>query len=218
MRTDNLKNNKSNVRDPRGESLDQRILRLQSIYDTDITTGGKPERDPDVIVGGRLNPRQYKQMMNYLTREKKKSNTEDRREPNKDKPIPKTPTKFAKSAKDIKDEFEVIEIPMLMKEFEEFILENPSKNFQDFLKNLNGEVKDLIYGINKEISKIEKESNNDYEVFMKKKEKYCSEKIKVLLFDKIFIIKFALCDSIIFPNEIFDILGIFLYKFTNLNQ
>ena len=30
MRTDNLKNNKSNVRDPRGESLDQRILRLQS--------------------------------------------------------------------------------------------------------------------------------------------------------------------------------------------
>ena len=41
---------------------------------------------------------------------------------------------------------------------------------------------------------------------------------KGLLFDRIFIIKFALCDSIIFPNEIFDILGIFLYKFTNLNQ
>ena len=135
MRTDNLKNNKSNVRDPRGESLDQRILRLQSLYDTDITTGAEPaRRDPDAIVGGRLNPRQYKQMMNYLTREKKKQNTDERREPNKDKPIPKTPTKFAKSQKDIKDEFEVIEIPMLMKEFEEFILENPSKNFQDFLK------------------------------------------------------------------------------------
>ena len=45
--------------------------------------------------------------------------------------------------------------------------------------------KSAIRDYYKEIKKIEKESNNDYEVFMKKKEKYCSEKIKVLLFDKI---------------------------------
>ena len=30
------------------------------------------------------------------------------------------------------------------------------KNFQDFIKNLNSAVKDLKYGINKEIGKIQK--------------------------------------------------------------
>ena len=29
------------------------------------------------------------------------------------------------------------------------------KNFQDFMKNLNGAVKDLKYGVNKEINKID---------------------------------------------------------------
>lgn len=41
---------------------------------------------------------------------------------------------------------------------------------------------------------------------------------KGLLFDRILNIKFALCDSKLFPYEIFDILGILLYKLTNLNQ
>ena len=49
----------------------------------------------------------------------------------------------------------------------------------------NNNKKSAIRDYHKEIKKIEKESNNDYEVFMKKKEKYCSEKIKILLFDKI---------------------------------
>ena len=35
------------------------------------------------------------------------------------------------------------------------ISSNDKKNFQDFMKNLNGAVKDLKYGINKEISKID---------------------------------------------------------------
>ncbi len=38
---------------------------------------------------------------------------------------------------------------------------------------------------NKEIKKIEKECLDDYETFMKKKEKYCSIQIKTILFDKI---------------------------------
>ena len=37
----------------------------------------------------------------------------------------------------------------------------------------------------KEIESMEKEYKNDYELFMKKKEKYCSTKVKLLLFDKI---------------------------------
>ena len=45
--------------------------------------------------------------------------------------------------------------------------------------------KSAIRDYYKEIKKIEKESNNDYEIFMKRKEKYCSDKIKILLFDKI---------------------------------
>ena len=37
---------------------------------------------------------------------------------------------------------------------------------------------------NKDIGEMEKE-NTDLEIFMKKKEKYCSAKVKVLLFDKV---------------------------------
>ena len=37
----------------------------------------------------------------------------------------------------------------------------------------------------KEINKIEKDCLDDYENFMKKKEKYCSTQVKKLLFDKI---------------------------------
>lgn len=36
----------------------------------------------------------------------------------------------------------------------------------------------------KEIDELEK-ANGDLEIFMKKKEKYCSAKVKVLLFDKV---------------------------------
>ena len=32
---------------------------------------------------------------------------------------------------------------------------------------------------------MEKESKDDYELYMKKREKYCSTKIKTILFDKI---------------------------------
>ena len=38
---------------------------------------------------------------------------------------------------------------------------------------------------NKEIKKMEKDCLDDYETFMKKKEKYCSVQIKTILFDKI---------------------------------
>ena len=119
--------------DPKMNDLGKRLLRLTDIYDSSVSQEPKTV-DQGAVKKNKLNPRQYKQMMDYLTKPKEKSNTDERREQEKKKPIPKTPTKFAKSKEDIKEEFEVIEIPILMKEFEQFLLNNPSKTFQDFLK------------------------------------------------------------------------------------
>ncbi len=126
--------------DPKMNDLGKRILRLTDLYDSSVSQdAGITDKESKTVDAGavkknKLNPRQYKQMMDYLTKPKEKSNTDERREPKKKKPIPKTPTKFAKSKEDLKEEFEVIEIPILMKEFEQFLLDNPSKTFQDFLK------------------------------------------------------------------------------------
>ena len=48
-------------------------------------------------------------------------------------------------------------------------------------RNKNGAIKEY----NKDIEKMEKELSYDYENYMKKKEKYCSAKVKTILFDKI---------------------------------
>ena len=45
--------------------------------------------------------------------------------------------------------------------------------------------KQAIKEYKKELDKMEKESKDDYELYMKKREKYCSAKIKTILFDKI---------------------------------
>ena len=90
-----------------------------------------------------LNPREYKQMMNYLTRPKNnkreflKDSIEPQRVPLKKNSGSKVPPKFAKSEEDIKEEFETFEIPMIMKEYENFLLENPGKSFRDFLREQN---------------------------------------------------------------------------------
>ena len=44
--------------------------------------------------------------------------------------------------------------------------------------------KQAIKEYKKELEKMEKESKDDYELYMKKREKYCSAKIKTILFDK----------------------------------
>ena len=87
-----------------------------------------------------LNPREYKQMMNYLTRAKKeipKDSIEPQRAPFKKKSDRKVPPKFAKSKEDIKEEFELFEVPMIMKEFENWSLDNPGKSFRDYLREQN---------------------------------------------------------------------------------
>ena len=37
----------------------------------------------------------------------------------------------------------------------------------------------------KDLQKLERDEGHDFETFMKKKEKLCSSKIKILLFDKV---------------------------------
>ena len=111
-------------------NLGNRIINISETYD-DVPSSV----DNEPRKSGKLNPRQYKQMMNFLVRDKRKDSIDERRVPLKKKSDTKVMPKIAKSKDDIGDEFEVIEIPIIMKEFEQYLLNNPSKDFQDFLKD-----------------------------------------------------------------------------------
>ena len=110
------------------KDLGQQIVELSNKYDEPGSMVNEP------IKNNKLNPRQYKQMINYLVRNKNKDSIDERRVPLKKKSDTKVPPKIAKSKEDMEEEFEVIEIPILMKEFEIFKNNNPGKNFEDFLK------------------------------------------------------------------------------------
>ncbi len=110
--------------------LGNRIVNISETYD-DVPSSV----DNEPRKSGKLNPRQYKQMMNFLVRDKRKDSIDERRVPLKKKSDTKVMPKIAKSDDDLKDEFDVIEIPIIMKEFEQYLLNNPSKDFQDFLKD-----------------------------------------------------------------------------------
>ena len=110
------------------KDLGQQIVELSNKYDEPGSMVNEP------IKNNKLNPRQYKQMMNYLVRNKNKDSIDERRVPLKKKSDTKVPPKIAKSKEDLEEEFEVIEVPILMKEFEIFKNNNPGKNFEDFLK------------------------------------------------------------------------------------
>ena len=110
------------------KDLGQQIVELSNKYDEPRSMVNEP------IKNNKLNPRQYKQMMNYLVRNKNKDSIDERRVPLKKKSDTKVPPKIAKSKEDMEEEFEVIEIPIVMKEFEIFKNNNPGKNFEDFLK------------------------------------------------------------------------------------
>ena len=47
------------------------------------------------------------------------------------------------------------ELDTFVYNYRNIISDNDKKNFQDFIKNLNGAVKDLKYGVNKEINKLD---------------------------------------------------------------
>ena len=110
------------------KDLGQQIVELSNKYDEPGSMVNEP------IKNNKLNPRQYKQMINYLVRNKNKDSIDERRVPLKKKSDTKVPPKIAKSKEDLEDEFEVIEVPILMREYELFLENNPGKNFKDFLK------------------------------------------------------------------------------------
>jgi hypothetical protein len=86
------------------EDMTDRLVRLTKLYD-----------DNSPVVS---DPRSMEQTL------------EDFKSPVKKKP----PTKVVKSKKDLGEEFKVIEIPIIMKEYEEWIKNNPGKEFREFLK------------------------------------------------------------------------------------
>ena len=52
-------------------------------------------------------------------------------------------------------EFFTAELDTFIHNYRDIVSEQDRKNFQEFIKNLNGAVKDLKYGVNKEINKID---------------------------------------------------------------
>jgi len=86
------------------EDMTDRLVRLTKLYD-----------DDSPVVN---DPRSMEQEL------------EDFKAPVKKKPN----TKVVKSKKDLEEDFKVIEIPIIMKEFEEWIKNNPGKEFREFLK------------------------------------------------------------------------------------
>jgi hypothetical protein len=86
------------------EDMTDRLVRLTKLYD---------DNSPAVN-----DPRSMEQEL------------EDFKAPVKKKP----PTKVVKSKKDLEEDFKVIEIPIIMKEYEEWIKNNPGKEFREFLK------------------------------------------------------------------------------------
>jgi len=125
--------------DPSSDDLGKRLLSTISLYDEPRSMDqGQPKQKKQP---GKLNPKEYKQMMNYLTRSKndkkeiQKDSIEPQRMPFKKKSDTKVPPKFAKSKEDLEEEFKVIEIPIIMKEYEDWIKSNPGKSFRDYLRD-----------------------------------------------------------------------------------
>jgi len=122
--------------DPSSDDLGKRLLSTISLYDDEPRSMvQEPKKKKS------LNPKEYKQMMDYLTRPKKakiniqKDSIEPQRTPLKKKSDTKVPTKIAKSKEDLEEEFKVIEIPIIMKEYEDWIKSNPGKSFRDYLRD-----------------------------------------------------------------------------------
>ena len=104
------------------------LEKLIQIYDDPpIDDASSMVRDPKST---KPETNKNKEILKYLT---KKSNTKTRTEPFKKIPRGKVPIKLAKDQEDLEEEFRVIEIPMIMKEYEDWIKENPGKEFREFL-------------------------------------------------------------------------------------
>lgn len=114
-------------------NLTKRILEASALYDDNVpsSVNQEPGAFNPVISNGEIITE--KQLRN----ETSKDSIEPQIAPFKKKSDTRVPPKFAKSKDDLKEEFEVIEIPMIMKEYENWLLDNPGKSFKEFLREQN---------------------------------------------------------------------------------
>ena len=111
------------------EDMTDRLVRLTKLYDDDSPVVNDPrfmEQELEDFKAPVKKPN-VAELERILTRPKP---SQTRRAPLKKKPN----TKVVKSKKDLEEDFKVIEIPIIMKEFEEWIKNNPGKEFREFLK------------------------------------------------------------------------------------
>jgi len=111
------------------EDMTDRLVRLTKLYDDDSPVVNDPrsmEQELEDFKAPVKKPNAA-ELERILTRPKP---SQTRRAPLKKKPN----TKVVKSKEDLEEDFKVIEIPIIMKEFEEWIKNNPGKEFREFLK------------------------------------------------------------------------------------
>lgn len=111
------------------EDMTDRLVRLTKLYDDDSPVVNDPrsmEQELEDFKAPVKKPNAT-ELERILTRPKP---SQTLRAPVKKKPN----TKVVKSKEDLKEDFEVFEIPIIMKEFEEWIKNNPGQEFRDFLK------------------------------------------------------------------------------------
>ena len=111
------------------EDMTDRLVRLTKLYDDDSPVVSDPrsmEQELEDFKAPVKKPNAA-ELERILTRPKP---SQTRREPLKKKPN----TKVVKSKEDLEEDFKVIEIPIIMKEYEEWIKNNPGKEFREFLK------------------------------------------------------------------------------------
>lgn len=111
------------------EDMTDRLVRLTKLYDDDSPMVNDPrsmEQELEDFKAPVKKPNAA-ELERILTRPKP---SRTRRAPLKKKPN----TKVVKSKEDLEEDFKVIEIPIIMKEFEEWIKNNPGKEFREFLK------------------------------------------------------------------------------------
>jgi|TARA_B100000530_G_C15930065_1_gene476515 hypothetical protein len=111
------------------EDMTDRLVRLTKLYDDDSPVVSDPRSMEQTLEDFKAPVKKPNatELERILTRPKP---SQTRREPLKKKPN----TKVVKSKEDLEEDFKVIEIPIIMKEFEEWIKNNPGKEFREFLK------------------------------------------------------------------------------------
>ena len=111
------------------EDMTDRLVRLTKLYDDDSPVVNDPRSMEQTLEDFKTPVKKPNaaELERILTRPKP---SQTRREPLKKKPN----TKVVKSKEDLEEDFKVIEIPIIMKEFEEWIKNNPGKEFREFLK------------------------------------------------------------------------------------